>query len=129
MYQFSLEKIRFLKFLRRCYNFPQDYDSYDARRDTVLDHSRSGTLSPTGCYCCPGVDPRGVAIVPTVDIRVDSATKMNQHRLHHLYNGDYEFHADFSTFNTKSSYYDDGDYFLSLSKDRKTFKPIPVSEL
>ena len=42
---------------------------------------------------------------------------------------DYEFTADFTSFGTKSTYYDDGDYFLSLSKDRKTFKPIPVSEL
>ncbi len=57
---------------------------------------------------------------------MDSAAKMN--RVHTMYR-DYEFQADFSTFNTKSSYYDDGDYFFSLSKDRKTFKPIPVSEL
>ena len=31
--------------------------------------------------------------------------------------------------NTKSTYYSEDDYFLSLSKDRKTFKPIRVCEL
>ncbi len=38
---------------------------------------------------------------------------------------------DFSTANTRSSfcYDDDDDYFLSLSKDRKVIKPIPVSQL
>ncbi len=48
---------------------------------------------------------------------------------------DFEFlHADFNnTVNTKSSYMggtdEETDYFLSLSKDRKYLKPIPVSEL
>jgi hypothetical protein len=61
-----------------------------------------------------------------VDLRLDAATKMNPRLMYH----DFDYSTDFSTFNTKSSFYDDGgDYFFSLSKDRRTFKPIPVSEL
>ena len=103
--------------------FFQDYPShYDPRLDPMLQHSHTGTLSPTGCYCCPGVDPRGVAIVPTVDMRLD-------HRAQAMYR-DFDFSGDFGgAFTSKTSFYDDGDYFLSLSKDRRTFKPIPVSEL
>lgn len=33
--------------------FLQDYDP---RNDPMLHHSHTGTLSPTGCYCCPGTN-------------------------------------------------------------------------
>ena len=66
-------------------------------------------------------------------MRLDAAAKM-AHRGHSMYEDDFTFCNDFNAFNVvtgggKTSFYEDGDYFLSLSKDRRSFKPIPVSEL
>lgn len=55
----------------------------------------------------------------------------NVQHLNYSYSSrDFDFHADFNTMNTKTSFLaEDDDYFLSLSKDRRFVTPIPVSEL